>query len=61
MNDLQDWWLGKPAITYRLYPDGTVVHEDDFETLDNAQPYYDDYQTIVIPEEIVKHLEATWY
>ena len=43
-------------IKYRLYADGTVIHEDDFEEKDNSLPYYDDYQEISIPEAIVNHI-----
>ena len=38
-------------MTYRIYADGTVVHEDDFEEWDNAQPYYDDYSVHTVPDE----------
>jgi hypothetical protein len=35
---------------YRIYADGTVVHEDDFSEYDNAQPYCDDYSEHTVPE-----------
>ena len=43
-------------MQYRIYASGTLVHEDDFEEYDNAQPYYDDYGTYDIPEEVECHL-----
>ena len=43
-------------IQYRIYADGTIVDEDDFEERDNAIPYYDDYGTVSVPEEIVHHI-----
>ena len=41
---------------YRLYADGLVYHEDDFDDVDNCRPYYDDYQTIDIPDEVVDYI-----
>jgi hypothetical protein len=35
---------------YRVYADGDVVHEDEFEERDNSQPYYDDYSEHTVPE-----------
>jgi len=43
-------------IIFRLYADGTVVHQDDFSEYDNAVPYYDDFGTYTIPEQIVDYL-----
>ena len=43
-------------VTYRVYADDTVVHEDDFAEYDNAQPYSDDYGTYVVPVALVDHL-----
>lgn len=34
----------------RHYPDGTIVHEDDFAELDNGQAY-DDYREEVVTGE----------
>ena len=36
---------------YRVYANGTVVHEDDFDEWDNAQPYYDDYAVYTVPDD----------
>jgi len=45
---------------YRIYADGTVVHEDDFDSLDNQQiGYMDDYQEVAVPEEVVEFI-ADW-
>ena len=38
---------------YRVYADGSVVHEDDFDEMDNAVQCYDDYQTYSLPDELV--------
>jgi hypothetical protein len=35
----------------RLYPDGEVVHEDDFHLHDEPNQLYDDYGTYFIPNE----------
>jgi hypothetical protein len=43
-------------VTYRVYASGEVVHEDDFDELDNSQPYYDDYGTYQIPVELEAYL-----
>jgi len=43
---------------YRVYPDGTVVHEDDFGENDNdncIQPH-DDYEQISIPNAIIDYI-----
>jgi len=42
--------------TYRIYPDGTVLHEDDFLEKDNSLPYYDDYSTEEISDELEMYL-----
>lgn len=44
-------------IKYRIYADGSVYHEDDFEEKDNDQPYYDDYRVVEVPEEIIDYIE----
>ncbi len=44
---------------YRLYPDGTVLHEDDFEE-DVLQSYSDDFQTVSIPLEILDYIQETF-
>jgi hypothetical protein len=41
------------VILYRLYADGTVVPEDEFDERDNAIPFYDDYQEIAIPVPVI--------
>lgn len=43
-------------MKYRLYADGTVVHEDDFNEYDNSLPYYDDYEEVDIPDPIIDYL-----
>jgi hypothetical protein len=43
-------------MKFRIYADGFVVEEDDFECMDNSIPYYDDYQEIDIPEELLDYL-----
>jgi len=45
-------------ISYRIYADGSVVHEDDFDKYYNAQPYYDNYTSYNIPEELVAHISG---
>lgn len=41
---------------YRVYAGGYIVCEDDFEEHDNAQPYYDDYGTFFIPDELHNYI-----
>lgn len=43
-------------VTYRVYADGDVVHEDDFAERDNSQPYYDDYGVYEIPAELFEYI-----
>ncbi len=45
--------FGQEFVSYRLYADGRVVHEDDWDEEDNSLPYYDDYGQYDIPVEIV--------
>jgi len=48
--------MSNKDVTYRVYADGDVVHEDDFEERDNSQPYYDDYGQYTIPVELEEFL-----
>lgn len=44
---------------YRIYADGTVVHEDDFQEYDgydDSQPFGDDYRTVSVPDEVVDYI-----
>jgi len=51
----------KPIIwsCYRLYPDGEVYHEDEFEELDNSLSYYGDYFEFKLPDNkfIFEHID----
>ena len=38
---------------YRIYPDNTVVHEDEFEELDLSGACSDDYKTVSVPDAVV--------
>lgn len=38
---------------YRIYADGNILHQDDFAEADGSLPYYDDYKTIEIPDELI--------
>lgn len=42
---------------YRVYADGTVVHQDDFSERDNALPFHDDYGEYSIPDELVEYIQ----
>jgi len=42
---------------YRIYANGTVVHQDDFREYDSDEPYYEDYYTTKVPDELVNHLQ----
>jgi hypothetical protein len=48
-------------VTYRVYADGEVVHQDEFEAFDNAFPDYDDYGTYSIPVVLEDHLSNLGY
>lgn len=41
---------------YRIYASGSIYHEDDFEEVDKSLPYYDDYETIELPNELIDHI-----
>ena len=47
------------ATEYRLYPDGTVLSEDEYEE-DILQSYSDDYKTVEVPDEIRDHIIDTF-
>ena len=58
MSDLPMTAFKQPSMTsYRIYADGTVLHEQDFDEKDNELPYYDDYELIYVPDVIVGHIE----
>ena len=41
---------------YRLYADGHIIHQDDFNEADHRIPYYDDYEVIEIPDVLVEYI-----
>lgn len=46
--------------TYRVYADGSVVHEDDFDEL--PEDGSDDFEVISVPVELIDHIreDGTW-
>tara|TARA_R110002167_G_scaffold144564_1_gene335071 strand:+ start:566 stop:949 length:384 start_codon:yes stop_codon:yes gene_type:complete len=46
---------------FRLWADGDVTHEDDFDEQDTQMevcgPIYDDYQLVDVPDEIIFYIE----
>jgi hypothetical protein len=52
MTDLQ-------LTQYRIYPDGMVVHEDEFEDIDNNSHPCDDYETVSVPNAVILHIVAS--
>mgnify|MGYP003966927027 FL=1 len=51
--------MNDSVTEYRLYADGAVVHQDDFADHDHAIPFYDDYQTVTIPDAIRSFIEES--
>ena len=50
-----------PYVRYRVYADGNVLHQDDFEEQDNSLPYYDDYEQHCIPVVLDEYIRsAIW-
>jgi len=43
-------------MLYRIYADSTVLDEDLFDEADN-HPYYDDYQLVEVPDEVVEYIQ----
>lgn len=41
---------------YRIYADGTVVHEDEFEEVDHSGALSDDYKTVSVPDLIIDYI-----
>jgi hypothetical protein len=46
----------RAETSYRIYACGKIIHQDDFGEADNSQPYYDDYETIIIPDELIDYI-----
>ena len=46
---------------YRLYPDGSVVHEDEFEELDFSGSCSDDYKTVSVPDLVVDYIVESFF
>jgi hypothetical protein len=46
----------RAETSYRIYACGKIIHQDDFGESDNSQPYYDDYETITIPDELIDYI-----
>jgi len=42
----------------RIYPCGTVVHEDDFGEWDNRYDYYDDYQEKTVTGDELEEMDT---
>jgi len=40
---------------YRVYADGTVVHQDDFHEI--PEDAGDDYSTYVLPSELIQYIQ----
>jgi hypothetical protein len=62
LSDKQIWQFiqrHQESFIYRLYADGNVWFEDDFDEVDDNQPYYDDYSTYVIPVHLLPDDEIT--
>ena len=48
------------TIKFRIYPDETVLHEDDFGIRDSKSPFQDDYILVEIPEILLDYLEENY-
>lgn len=46
----------EPNVKFRIFPDGTVMDEVDFEEHDNSLPNYDDYQEVEVPQLVFEHI-----
>lgn len=42
--------------SFRIFPDDTVVHEDDFDNGNPDYQYYDDYEEVELPEEVIDYI-----
>lgn len=49
--------MKQEGTNFRIYADGGVVHQDDFEERDNEQPFCDDHILYFIPDAILTYLE----
>ena len=45
---------------YRIYANGDIYHEDDFNEIDNSLPYYDDYNEVEVPDDLVDFIANSW-
>ena len=41
---------------FRIYADGEVVHQDDFDEKDSELPLYDDYSVHEVPDVIIDYI-----
>jgi len=39
--------------SFRVFPDGLVIGEDDFDNGNEGYQYYDDYEEIEVPEDVI--------
>jgi hypothetical protein len=46
---------------YRIYTDGTVVHEDDFNQLDLSRALSDDFSTVTVPNLVVDFIAESFF
>jgi hypothetical protein len=51
-------WFGikQEKIRFRIFPDGSVIPEEEFEEYDNNPQPYDDYEQVSIPQAVVDYL-----
>ena len=47
-------------MRYRVYPDGTVLHEDDFAEHDANNPAHDDFSEYDLPEALEDYLQEVY-
>lgn len=49
---------GVVYIRYRIYADGSILHEDEFKEKDDSLPYYDDYEQHCIPVALDDYIRS---
>jgi len=52
--------MNSTETQYRVYPDNTVIHEDDFNQVDLSRALSDDFTTVTVPDLVVDFIAESF-
>lgn len=52
----RDFTTSSDHTSYRIYENGDIINEEEFEERDNGHPYYDDYSEYCIPDYLIEYI-----